>query len=352
MQQEREERTDVMSKKQSIAAGVALALAAATATAGSVNSASLDLTLGGGLTGEYVVGSNVGASASDSITVSDFLVEASGSVADFLDVTAGYGALGQYSLASTTVPGSPASPVGIGLQYGWATLKPAAGLELQAGMLATNIGYEVAPTYANAHIQLGTVWNYQPVYYPGIRATYDAGTFSLYAEASKDSGGFNTSRSNPNAQAVGISGELAGWSYAASYYNRINDMDTVDLILSGKLSGLDVAVNLDYHLLDDAAKTAGQDDTALAVALYASQDLGEGWSLPVRLEYLSDGTSTILGGVDSAFTVTVTPTYRKGPAFVRAEVAYVSASNKVFTDDSGVAQDTKTTFAVQAGTTF
>ncbi len=113
-----------------------------------------------------------------------------------------------------------------------------------------------------------------------------------------------------------------------------------------------VAANLDYHLLDDPVKVASKDDTAWDLALYAAPDLGGGWSLPVRLEYLSDGTSGILGGVDSAFTLTVTPTYRVGPAFVRAEVAYVSANNKVFVDDQGVAQDSKTTFAVQAGTTF
>lgn len=338
----------MMSKQQSIAAGVALALTAATATAGSVTGASLDLTLGGGLTGKYEVGTNVGSARGDTITVSDFLVEASGSVEGFLGATVGFGYLEQDALPAT---GLPAPNVGMMLQYGWLEVEPGSGLQLQAGVLATNVGYEVAPTYANPHIQLGAVWNYQPVYYPGLRATYDAGAFSLYAEASKDGSGF-TGRSNPNAQAVGISGEAAGWSYAASYYNRINDMDTVDLILSGKLSGLDVAVNLDYHLLDDPVKTAGKDDTALAVALYAAQDLGDGWSLPVRLEYLSDGTSGILGGVDSAFTVTVTPTYRQGPAFVRAEVAYVSSNNKVFTDDKGVAQDSKTTFAVQAGVTF
>ena len=74
---------------------------------------------------------------------------------------------------------------------------------------------------------------------------------------------------------------------------------------------------------------------------------------PRRVEYLSDGTSGIYYGVDTAYTLTVTPTYNYTEnTFVRAEVSYVSSDNAVFADKDGLPEDTKTSFAVQAGYTF
>ncbi|HFE32133.1 MAG TPA: porin, partial [Gammaproteobacteria bacterium] len=38
--------------------------------------------------------------------------------------------------------------------------------------------------------------------------------------------------------------------------------------------------------------------------------------------------------------------------FVRAELSMVSSDNKIFTDDNGNQEDTKTSFALQAGFIF
>ena len=76
-------------------------------------------------------------------------------------------------------------------------------------------------------------------------------------------------------------------------------------------------------------------------------------TIPVRVEYISDGTSGLYEGVDSGYTFTVTPTYHYTEnTFVRGELAYISASNDVFTKDDGSVTGTNTSFNVQAGVTF
>ncbi|RUM30154.1 MAG: hypothetical protein DSY32_02510, partial [Aquifex sp.] len=48
---------------------------------------------------------------------------------------------------------------GVGLHWGYAYLKPFKGVEISAGVLTTNIGYELADTYSNPNITFGAVWN-------------------------------------------------------------------------------------------------------------------------------------------------------------------------------------------------
>jgi len=80
------------------------------------------------------------------------------------------------------------------------------------------------------------------------------------------------------------------------------------------------------------------------------------FTVPVRVEYLNDGTSGIYGVGDTGYTFTVTPTYHATEnTFVRGELAYIKAKDKVFVDDKGTlpaTEDTNTSFALQAGVTF
>jgi len=105
----------------------------------------------------------------------------------------------------------------------------------------------------------------------------------------------------------------------------------LDIIASTKMSGMDFAVNFDYLSKSKALKntTTGADDTAYGLALYASMPMSGNWSLPMRLEYVNDGTSNLYGlqytnptttnlEKNSAVTFTVTPTYNfSSSTFVR-----------------------------------
>lgn len=339
-------------RKSILAASIA-ALTAPVAFAGTVTTAA-DINLNGGMTAGYFYTTNTGNNLFDDTSatngsnkehnyqVSDFMVELSGEAAEGVSFVGAFG-----TMAAITVldGGVDNSPYDYGFQYGWLTVTPMKGLSVQAGMLATNVGYEVTPSYANPHATIAALWGGQPVYYPGVRVNYDAGDLGFYAEVNDDALG-----SASAAWAAGVTGAAGPVEYAVSYYNYNGYKDLIDVIVSAELGGIPVAANFDYHLLENAP-SAGADDNAYGIALYVTPGFGQ-VDVPVRLEFLSDGTSGVYG-VDSATTFTITPTYNfSDNTFVRAEFSFVSSDNKIFADDKGVAEDTKTSFALQAGFTF
>ncbi len=327
-------------RKTILAASIAAMISPA-AFAGTITT-NADINFNGGMTAGYYMTNNTGSNDEDNYQVSDFMVELSGDPAEGVGFVGAFG-----TMAGITVldGGVGNSPYGYDFQYGWLTVAPMEGLSIQAGKLATNVGYEVTPSYANPHITIAALWGGQPVYYPGVRLNYEAGDLGFYVEANDDALG-----TAKKAWAAGISGSADALDFSVSYYNYNGYKDLIDVIVSADVGGLAVAANLDYHMLENAP-SAGADDTAYGLALYVTPSMDD-VSVPVRIEYISDGTSGIFG-VDTATTFTVTPTYNfTDHSFVRAELSYVSADNKIFADDKGTPEDTKTSFAVQAGFTF
>jgi hypothetical protein len=339
--------------------GLLIALPAA--QAGSVTAGSADLTLSGGITGGYFRTTNIGQRDVDDYEVPDFLVELSTASDSAVGVTAAFGYLAMPYVGDGGVPANDPSTMNV--QYGYVTVTAGAGVTVDAGILATMIGYEVAPTYANANVLLGAVWYEQPVYYKGVRATWTGKGFNVFAEANDDAtlGGI-TDPTDPNycptcqgkSAVFGVNGSAGGFNYVVNFGNGFNNKDIMDFILSGKLGGIDTAVNLDYQKWDNIPTTPpNADDSAFGLALYATFPASSMVTVPVRVEFVSDGTSGLYGGVDSAYTLTVTPTYHSTEnTFVRGEVAYIAASNDVFTDNSGAPQGTNASFNLQAGVTF
>ena len=321
-------------------------------SAGTVDVAHTDITVGGGAAAGYLYSTNTGSDNQDDFHITDFLLDVSGETKSGMGMgmsfNAGLGLLRQPTVYDGGVSGTDPSPVPNDIYYGSLTATPMEGLDISVGQLATNIGYEVAPTFANANMTLGALWNAQPVYYPGGRVTYSTDNASVFAEVNND-----TSQGATNGWAIGASAEAMNVSYAVNYYNADGGKDMVDLIASSTVAGLDVGANLDYHILDDEAKTPGMsDDSALGLGLYVTPKFGA-VAVPLRGEYLSDGDTGVYGGVDTGFTVTATPTYYfDSNAFVRAEVAFVSSDKKVFTDDNGNLKDSNTSAALQMGYMF
>lgn len=333
-----------------------------TAQAGSLTVPNQDITLSGGITGAYLYNTD---SKRDAYAVTDALIDLStpakpGAVS--FDV--GLGALPMNNLASSAGPmatiggttdgNGDATAGSVAVQYGWISVMPIEGLKVDAGKLATNVGYEVAPSYADGNILRGLVWFNQPVYYNGARATYSMSGFNVYAEANKDAFGAGA------GSGFGINGSVANFNAALNVLSVVNSISIVDVILSTKLGGFDVAANVDYETKAKAAKTPGTDDNAYAAALYATFPMGAKASLPVRVEYVSDGTSGIYGlgaagASNTAWTFTVTPTYNfSDSTFVRAELAMVSTDKKVgqFVDDKGAATDSNLIVGFQGGVRF
>lgn len=320
---------------------VSCVLGASVAHAGELKVANSDLTLAGGIGAAGIYSNNTGSNNNTDPAVTDFLLELSAPAKKGIGFTAGFGNL----LMPTLLTNVGKAPVTSDLQYGWVTVAPVEGVTIEAGKLATKIGYEVAYSLANPHIMMGALWNSQPVYYGGARASYALGETTLFAEANEES-----LPGAGNAYVVGASGAAAGINYSAVYSNAKNDHDILDLIVSTELAGMAVAANLDVHKFGNAAP--GMDDKGVGIALHAVPKFGA-VSVPVRLEYLDDGTSGAFGGMGKGSSYTVTPTYHFADnTFVRAELAYVTADNEIFSNSKGASTDSKTTFAVQVGYKF
>ncbi|NPA52219.1 MAG: outer membrane beta-barrel protein [Aquificae bacterium] len=243
---------------------------------------------------QYTDGNNEG------FFVSNALVELSKEAKDGIGFAAAFGYLMNWDPSTTGDS--------FGLQYGYLSV-PVGKLTIDAGVLPTMVGYEVANTYANPNINIATIWGGQPVYYGGLRATYSLGDENIWIEVNDDGKDVGTD----GAWSVGGSGDLGAVSIVASYYAYNKDRDIVDIILSSTIGGLDVALNFDYQIND------GNGDDGYGVAFYIIPKLGE-IDIPIRIESFDPGDTGAYG--DKGWDIAITPTLRLGNGYARAEVFY------------------------------
>ena len=224
---------------------------------------------------------------------------------------------------------------GVGVLWGYVDIKPFDTLSISAGMLTTNIGYEIADTYSNPNATFGAVWNAQPFIYPGLRLTFSPmDGMSVYAETNQEYG--------TNNFAVGFLGSLGSITLNLQYYDYENNKNLVDVVFGYSLGIVDIGLNADYQMLD------GQSGSAYGVALYLIPNLGS-ITAPVRLEYFDGGNTGIYTG-GSGTSITITPTYKVADnGFIRLEAAYITTSEKTFQDGSA---NSNTTVGFEAGITF
>ncbi len=254
--------------------------------------------------------------------VSNALVELSKEAKEGIGFTLGFGFLAANA-------GSTATGDNFGLQYGYLTV-PIGKLTIDAGVIPTMVGYEVATTYANPNINIATIWGGQPVYYGGLRATYSLGDENVWVEVNDDGA--------DGAWTIGASGDLGTVNIVASYYAYNIGRDIVDIILSSSLGGIDVALNFDYQIND------GDGDDGYGVAFYIIPKLG-GIDIPIRIESFDPGDTgayEINNTPDKGWDIAITPTLKLGNGYARAEVFY--------TDYDVAGSDTQV--AVEFGYTF
>ncbi len=303
-------------------------LAAAGILTGAVSAAEVTFKLPVEVHGGFSAGYKYAHSTAEGFEVTNFLVE--------LSKPAETGDIG-FTSAFGYLPSNGASTTGdnFGFQYGYLSIVPMEGVTLDAGVLATNVGYEVANTYANPNITIARIWGGQPVYYGGARLTYSvAEGIDVFGEVNDDG--------NDGAWSVGSIGSLGIADYVVSYYDKNDpkESDIVDVILSTSATdSLDLAVNFDYQI--------GRNKNGYGVAFYITPKMGN-ISLPVRVESFDDNGSGAYG--NKGWDLAVTPTYNFKSGYLRAEVFYYDY-NKAETV-VGYSKKTNTVFRVEAGLTF
>jgi hypothetical protein len=223
------------------------------------------------------------------------------------------------------------------------------------GQLPTLMGAESTFTYQNFNIERGIVWNQENAINHGIQVNQTLGKY-LAASVSWNDGYYSnryswlsgsvTLTKGPNVLVYDGMGNLGQTAFQTIATPVANNSYMHAVIYTYTKGPWIISPYFQYGKLPTNAKVGVPTGTSsTGGALNVSYAFKSGFSLPARVEYLTssgnatDGSVNLLGfGAGSAGTTfTATPTYLKGGFFVRADLAYVHASNFTTGDTFGKA---------------
>jgi hypothetical protein len=213
------------------------------------------------------------------------------------------------------------------------------------GQLPTLMGAESTFTYHNFNIERGIVWNQENAINHGIQVNQTLGKY-LSAAVSWNDGYYSnryswlsgslTLTKGPHSLVYDGMGNLGQTAFTTIATPTANNSFMHAVIYTYTKGPWIISPYFQYSKLPTNAKVGVPTGTsATGGAINASYAFKSGFSLPARVEYLTssgnatDGSVNLLGfGAGSAGTTfTATPTYQKGGFFVRADLAYIHASN-------------------------
>jgi Putative beta-barrel porin-2, OmpL-like. bbp2 len=216
---------------------------------------------------------------------------------------------------------------------------------LQAGKLATFAGQESTYTYQNINIQRGIIWNIETAVSRGVRGTFTGSKFS---------GGLEINDGYYSGNRLGVEGQITNTPSASITYEFVFVIPNSSAPANATAS---IANKRLYNPLltyttgkwqfqpyllwveSPASKALGYANAehAFGGVFMGTYSLSSTWSLPFRVEYGKNGSTRSdtspnanllgYGPGSSAWTYTLTPTYRKGVFFARAEASDVNVAN-------------------------
>jgi hypothetical protein len=254
---------------------------------------------------------------------------------------------GAYSLATLGSPYISASQATFGANsaagrlWGWVPaaygkIVPTDNFSIQGGRLPTLIGAEYGFSFQNINIERGLLFNQEPTFSTGGQANYTVGPLALSLS-------FND----------GFDSGVYNWVTGSATYT-INSTNTFEFAAGGNVGKTNIATlrapllqsnsqiwNLIYtynsdpwiiqpyiqvtHVPTDISIGINSAASTFGGAVLANYDLGSGFNLGGRLEYIgTTGDNNLLYGPGSAaFSATITPTYQWQYFFARAEFSVV-----------------------------
>jgi hypothetical protein len=230
---------------------------------------------------------------------------------------------------------------------------PVAFLKLQAGKttqfeigsLPTLMGAESTFTYQNFNIERGIVWNQENAVNRGIQVNQTIGKYLSAAFSWNDGyysnryswlSGSATLTKGPHTLVYDGMGNLGQTVFQTAATPIQNNGFMHAVIYTYTKGPWIVSPYYQYgHVPTNPAVGVAKGTTASGGALNVSYAFKSGFSLPVRVEYLTssgsatDGSVNLLGfGPGSGgFTFTATPTYQKGGMYIRGDLGTVHATN-------------------------
>jgi hypothetical protein len=313
------------------------------------------LQLGGGISAGFFYASNPGKDISDNeFLLSNFLVQLSSKDSD---LPVGFvGAFGETSTPSLF--SAPENNPDVDIEYASLKLKPISHVELEAGLLQPNAGFENSYTYNNINIILGALASQQPYNAYGARLGYDINGFCLkagYYKKRLDQEEYNENGSPPgDSWEIGACGSVLNNKFSIYHYHLEAERNLTGAVIERTIKNVHLAVNIDYWNRDAEKSTLYGSRSSLGGGFYIAPQFGH-FLIPLRLEYIDQGESRIY--IDNAdakhiFAVTISPTYWFGEnAYMRVESAYVNADD-AFAEKNGDIKNSRICLAAEVGYLF
>ncbi len=222
---------------------------------------------------------------------------------------------------------------------------PTSSFNLEAGKLATFTGQESTYTYENPNIQRGIIWEIETAVSRGVRASFAGSKFSGALEL--NDGFYSGNRLGFEGQITNAPSSSTTLEFVFVVPNSSAPGNATASIANKRLYNPLLTYTTGkwtfspYLLFVDspASKALGYttDEHAWGAVFNAAYALSSTWSLPLRIEYGDNGSTKTdmspnanllgYGPGSTAWTYTLTPTYRRGIFFARAEESAIHVSN-------------------------
>jgi hypothetical protein len=222
-------------------------------------------------------------------------------------------------------------------------LAPGKNTSIMIGALPTLIGAESTFTFQNMNIERGLLWNQENAVNRGIQVNQTAGKFTaslswndgFYSNRYSWLSGSLTYANGPHSLAFEGMGNLGETAFRTAATPVQNNGSMYAVIYTYSKGPWIVQPYYQYSSVPTNAKIGVvKGATTQGGAILLSRAFKHGFSLPLRLEYISSSgnaseqaVNLLFGPGSSGTSLTVTPTFQHGGFFVRGDVSWVRAGS-------------------------
>ena len=229
------------------------------------------------------------------------------------------------------------------LPVGFLKLAPGKNTSIMIGALPTLMGAESTFTFQNMNIERGLLWNQENAIARGIQVNQTMGKFTaslswndgFYSNRYNWLSGALTYAKGPHSLAFEGMGNLGETAFRTAATPVQNNGSMYAVIYTYSKGSWIVQPYYQYSSVPTNAKIGVvKGATTQGGAILLSRAFKHGFSLPLRLEYISSSgnaseqaVNLLFGPGSSGTSLTVTPTFQHGGFFVRGDVSWVRAGS-------------------------
>ena len=222
-------------------------------------------------------------------------------------------------------------------------LQAAKNTSILVGALPTLIGAEYTFTFENMNIDRGLLWNQENAVNRGIQVNQTMGKFTaslswndgFYSNRYTWLSGSLAYTKGPHTLAFVAGGNYGKTAFQTLRHARAKQQPNLQRHLHLQQGGMDRPTLLAIHRCADQPEVGVVKGASTnGVAILVNHTFKHGFSLPVRLEYITssgnvaqEAVNLMYGPGSGGTSITVTPTFQNGGFFFRGDLAYAHISD-------------------------